>query len=88
MTGYYFGYIYRKGYEYEVSARLYEHGKFDNWLDNLGGHNYELVDDPIFTDFVAFDEYGVELTLTPREILDSEKQMIDTYWERELDAWG
>jgi len=81
MTQYLTAYITRGDTEYEVTAKLYDHGKVEDGYDRwTGGHWVEIIDDPEFTDFVAFDEYGVELTLTLREILDSESQMVKQYW--------
>ena len=89
MNKYYTGYIHRGDTEIEVTAKLYDYGQVEEGYDNLGGYWAEVIDDPIFTDFVAFDDYGVELTLTPREILDSEEQMIKEYWDSYEDSkWG
>jgi len=81
MNKYYTAYIYRGDEEIEVSAQLYEHGVAEEGFDNLGGYWSEITDDPVFCEYAAFDDYGVELTLTTREILDSEAQMIKQYWE-------
>ena len=81
MSDYYRAYIIRNGEEYEVTAQLYEHGKAESGIDHLGGYWSEVTEDPIFTDFAAFDDYGVELILTPRDIHSAEEQMIKSYWE-------
>ena len=79
---YYTDYITRGGAEYEVTAQLYDHGKAEEGYDRwTGGHWMEVVEDPVFTEFVAFDEYGVEMTLTPKEIFSCDEQMIRQYWD-------
>ena len=82
MTQYYTAYIYRGDDEIEVTAQLYDYGQVEEGYDNLGGYWSEVIEDPEFREYTAFDDYGVELTLTPREILDSEKQMIKEYWDQ------
>lgn len=81
MSDYYTAYIHRGDDEIEVSAKLYDHGKVEEGFESDIGYFSEVIEDPEFTDYIAFDDYGVELTLTPREILDSERQMIKQYWE-------
>ena len=87
MNEYYTAYIYRTNLEetveYEVSAKLYDHGKTEEGYDRwAGGYCLDVIEDPVFTEFVAFDDYGVELILTPKEILSCEEQMVETYWDR------
>ena len=81
MSEYFVAYIHRGDFEVEVSAKLHEHGEPVEGSDSDTGPWREVRYDPVFTDFVAFDDYGVELTLTPRELLDSEKQMTKQYWD-------
>ena len=89
MNKYYTAYIHRGNTELEVTAQVYDYGRVEEGYDNLGGYWAEVTEDPVFVDYVAFDDYGVELTLTPREILDSEKQMIEEYWNSYEDSkWG
>lgn len=79
-------YITRDGVEYEVSAKLYEHGEADEGVDDLGGMWMELVEDPVFIEFYGEDDDGVELVLTPKEMFNIEEQMIDQYWEAYKDG--
>ena len=82
MNKFYTAYIYRGDYEIEVTAQLYGHGQLEEGLDIGVGYWSEVTEDPEFCEYTAFDDYGVELTLTPREILDSERQMIKQYWDQ------
>lgn len=82
MNKFYTAYIYRGEDEIEVTAQLYDHGKVEEGYESSVGYWSEVVEDPEFYEYAAFDDYGVELTLTPREILDSEEQMIKQYWEQ------
>ena len=82
MNKYYTAYIHRGDDEIEVTAELYAHGQLEEGYDRMGGHWYEVIDDPDFHEYTAFDDYGVELTLTLREVLDSEKQMVRQYWDQ------
>jgi hypothetical protein len=88
MSDYYTAHIFRGNDEIEVSAKLYEHGECESGIDQLGGYWTEVTEDPIFTEFVAFDDYGVEMLLTPRELLDVEKQMIKQYWDEKESSYG
>ena len=81
MNRYYTAYIFRGDDEIEVTAKLYDYGQVEEGFGCDVGYWVEVIEDPIFTDFVAFDDYGVELALTPREISDSEKQMVREYWD-------
>ena len=78
---YYYGYIYRGDDEIEVSARLYAQGEVAKGFDEYFGPWEDVIEDPVFTDFVAFDDYGVELVLTPKELLQVEQQMVKSYWD-------
>ena len=89
MNEYYTAYIYRGDYEIEVTAQLYDHGQLEEGFDSDVGYWSEVIEDPGFHEYTAFDEYGVELPLTPREIFDSEEQMIKQYWDQYDDGrWG
>jgi len=85
MSEYYTAYIFRGNDEIEVTAKLYAHGEYESGIDRLGGYWMEATEDPVFYEYTAFDDYGVELVLTPREMLDSEKQMIESYWSGTTD---
>ena len=87
MSEYYTAYILRNKEQYEVTAKLYSHGKVEEGYDRwTGGHWTDVVDDPMFTDFVAFDDFGVEMILTPKEILKAEEQMVSSYWDNYTDV--
>ena len=86
MTQYYAAYVFRGDDEIEISAKLHDHGKIEEGYDRLGGHWHEIIDDPEFVEYTAFDDYGVELTLTPREIMDSTEQMAKAYWRDYFDG--
>lgn len=81
MSDYFSTCIARQGQEIEVTAKLYDHGKVDSGYDRWTGGKYSYVnEDPIFTEYVAFDDYGVELSLTQKEIRFIEKRLIEAYW--------
>ena len=89
MNKYYTAYIHRGDDEIEVTAELYDHGQLEGGFESDVGYWSEVIEDPEFCEYTAFDDYGVELTLTLREIIDSETQMIKQYWDSyEDDRWG
>ena len=77
----YTAYITRDGIEYEVSAELYEGGLgyLDSWKDT--GRNFEIEKNPIFHEFYVEDRDGVELILTPHELISVNGQLIERYWD-------
>lgn len=76
----YRAYITRDDVEYEVTAKLYDHGRIyeDSWSDY--GTQYEVEKNPEFHKFYAEDNCGKEMALTADEISDATEQMVAQYW--------
>ena len=81
---YYRAYITRGGKEHEVVAKLSNDGTYETGYEPETGPWIEIMCGPEWTEFICFDDHGVELQLTHGEIEYCIEQLNHTYWEEVL----